>query len=425
MKSLLGWFAANPVAANLLMLLIVLGGIASLGQIEQEVFPRLNLNRILVTAEYPGASPVEVEQAVCIPIENALHDLEGAHRLDTAIEDDDCTVKVLVRAGYALEGVMNAVRARTQSLPRLPRAVEPIRVEEDRGDSDDGVIWMALYGPTDTLSLKRLGERIRSDLARLPGVEQAIDYGDLREEIAIQVSAVKLQQYGLTLADIAEAVRRTSIDLPGGAVKAPAGELVVRVEGQVRHAEAFADLILTTRADGMRVRLGEIATIVDGLQERWFEWHHDGQPGVGWSIHAKRNTVAVAREVKRYVEEQAPQLPKEIRLVTWWDDSQAFDERVRTLLEDGALGFALVFLVLALFLRTRVAFWAGVGILTSVLGAFWLMPLLNIPLNMFSLFGFLLAMGILVDDAIIVGESIHVRQAHGQPSPTFATHHPI
>jgi multidrug efflux pump subunit AcrB len=193
MKSLLGWFAANPVAANLLMLLIVLGGIASLGQIEQEVFPRLNLNRILVTAEYPGVSPVEVEQAVCIPIENALHDLEGVHRLDTAIEDDDCTVKVLVRAGYALEGVMNAVRARTQPLPRLPRAVEPIRVEEDRGDNDNGVIWVALYGPTDTLSLKRLGERIRLDLARLPGVEQAIDYGDLRDEIAIQVSAVKLQ----------------------------------------------------------------------------------------------------------------------------------------------------------------------------------------------------------------------------------------
>jgi multidrug efflux pump subunit AcrB len=295
MKSLVGWFAANPVAANLLMLLIVLGGIASLGQIEQEVFPRLNLNRILVTAEYPGASPVEVEQAVCIPIENALHDLEGVHRLDTAIEGDNCTVKALVRAGYALEGVMNAVRARTQSLPRLPRAVEPIRVKEDRGDSDDGVIWVALYGPTDTLSLKRLGERIRLDLARLPGVEQALDYGDLRDEIAIQVSAVKLQQYGLTLTDVAEAVRRASVDLPGGAIKAPAGELVVRVEGQARHADSFADLILTTRADGMRVRLGEIATIIDGLQKRWFEWHHDGEPGVGWEIHAKRNTVAVAR----------------------------------------------------------------------------------------------------------------------------------
>lgn len=413
MKSLLGWFAANPVAANLLMLLIVLGGIASLGQIEQEVFPRLNLNRILVTAEYPGASPVEVEQVVCIPIENALHDLESVHRLDTAIEGDNCTVKALVRAGYALEGVMNAVRARTQSLPRLPRAVEPIRVKEDRGDSDDGVIWVALYGPTDTLSLKRLGERIRLDLARLPGVEQALDYGDLRDEIAIQVSAVKLQQYGLTLTDVAEAVRRASVDLPGGAIKALAGELVVRVEGQARHADSFADLILTTRADGMRVRLGEIATIVDGLQERWFEWHHDGQPGIGWEIHAKRSTVAVARAVKQYVEEQALRLPEGIRLVTWWDDSQAFDQRVRTLLEDGVLGFALVVLVLALFLRTRVAFWAGVGILTSVLGTLWLMPLLDIPLNMFSLFGFLLAMGILVDDAIIVSERIHAHQARG------------
>jgi multidrug efflux pump subunit AcrB len=180
---------------------------------------------------------------------------------------------------------------------------------------------------------------------------------------------VKLQQYRLTLADVAEAVRRASIDLPGGAVKAPAGELIVHVEGQARHADAFADLILTTRADGIRVRLGEIATIIDGLQERWFEWHHDGEPGVGWEIHARRNTVAVARAVKQYVEEQAPQLPEGIQLVTWWDDSQAFDERVGTLLEDGALGFALVFLVLALFLRTRVAFWAGVGILTSVLGA--------------------------------------------------------
>jgi len=170
-------------------------------------------------------------------------------------------------------------------------------------------------------------------------------------------------------------------------------------------------LVLRTEADGSTLRLGEIASISDGLDERLAEWHHNGQSGQGFEIHADHDTIQVARRIKAYVKQTNAQLPEGLVLTTWWDDTEAYEERVRTLVEDGLSGFALVCLVLTLFLRLRVAVWAGIGILTSVFGALWLMPVVDVSLNMLSLFGFLLAMGILVDDAIIIGDSIHHRQS--------------
>lgn len=234
MRTLIAWMAANPIASNLLMLLIFTGGVLGLWNIEQEVYPRLHLSRVAVSASYSGASPPEVEQAVCIPIENALHNLEGVKRLDTKIDGDQCQIKVSVRPGHAFEGVMNSVRARTQSIPRLPKAVERVEATEDLGDDEDGVIWVALYGPSAAVSLKRFGKRVRADLARLPGVEKVYDYGLLRDEIAIQVSAAKLRQLGTSLADVAQALRNASIELPGGLIKSPAGDLSLRIAGQAR-----------------------------------------------------------------------------------------------------------------------------------------------------------------------------------------------
>ncbi len=179
--------------------------------------------------------------------------------------------------------------------------------------------------------------------------------------------------------------------------------------------------MIKTLPDGQKLRLEQIATIKDALQERLWAWHHNGETAQGWEVHTARDSVAVARQVKAKVEQLRQQLPPGVRLITWWNDSQAYDERIDTLLEDGLSGFLLVCLVLSLFLRVRVALWAGVGIFTSVLGAFWLMPALGVSLNMLSLFGFLLAMGILVDDAIIIGESVHSHQFEGRLSPLQAT----
>jgi multidrug efflux pump subunit AcrB len=410
-SGLIAWFASNPVAANLLMLLILFGGAGSLLVMDKEVFPRFRPHQVDIKAIYPGAGPLEIEESVCVRIEEAVYDLPGVKRLKSEITENECTVRVEVLPGHDKDQVMNAVRGRVQSIHRLPKSLEKIEVQPAYREGDDGVIWVALHGPTDPLTLKRLGDRIQADLARLPGVTLAYNYYDLPYEIAIEVSSERLRQHRLSVHEVAEAVRRASVDLPGGLVKSPAGELLLRVNGKAREGTSVGSLVLTTRPDGSRVLLRDVAVIKDGLEERLAEWHHNGETCQGWEIHAEHDAVEVARRVKRYVEETRGQLPEGLAIITWWDDSQAFDERTRTLIEDGASGFVLVCAVLTLFLRLRVALWAGVGILTSVFGAFWLMPVLGVSLNMLSLFGFLLAMGILVDDAIIIGESVHKRQA--------------
>ncbi|MFZ2406060.1 MAG: efflux RND transporter permease subunit, partial [Methylobacter sp.] len=414
---LLAWFASNPVAANLLMILIIIGGIAGFKAMDKEVFPRFNPQQIDITAEYPGAGPLEIEESVCVRIEEAVIDMPGIKRLNSEIQEGRCTVKVTILPDYDQDQAINSLRGRIQNIPRLPKNLEKIDIQPATRDGDDGVIWVALHGPTDPFTLQRFGEHIRADLERIPGVLRVRNYGEIPYEIVIEVASAKLNQYRLSLHDVTEAVRRASLDQTGGLVKTPSGELQLRVKGKAQDALSIGNLVLRTHADGTRLRLGEVAVIRDGLEEQLSEWHHNGETAQGWEIHTKYSAVEVARHVKDYVADRQPQLPEGLLMTTWWDDSQAYDERVRTLVEDGLGGFVLVCLVLTLFLRLRVAVWAGVGIFTSVLGALWLMPVLDVSLNMLSLFGFLLAMGILVDDAIIIGDSVH---SHQQAEPGLA-----
>ncbi|MDP3330939.1 MAG: efflux RND transporter permease subunit [Methylococcaceae bacterium] len=413
-KGLLAWFASNPVAANLLMLLIMIGGVVGYKLIDKEVFPRFNPHQINIVAQYPGAGPLEIESSVCIPIEEAITNVPGIKRLVAEIAQSVCTLKVFVLPDYDPEQVLNTLQGRVQSIPRLPKNLEKIEVIQALQDNDDGVIWVALHGPTDALSLQRYGEHIRADLERIPGISLVRNYYETPYEISIEVSAAKLQQYQLSLHDVTEAMQRASLDQSNGLVKTPAGELQLRVKARAQDATSIGNLILRTAADGKRLHLNDVAVIKDGLEERLSEWHYNGQPTQGWEIHTNHSAVEVARRVKEYVVEQQLHLPQGLEITTWWDDSQAYEERVRTLVEDGLGGFVLVCLVLTLFLRLRVAIWAGVGIFTSVLGAFFLMPALDLSLNMMSLFGFLLAMGILVDDAIIIGESVYAHQQEGE-----------
>lgn len=419
-RSLLAWFVANPVAANLLMLLIWLGGLAGLLAVEKDVFPRFSPQQFEITAIYPGAGPQEVETAVCIPLEEAIHDLPGVQHLDTNVFEGECQLKVSVLTGHPRDTVMNAARGRIDALTHLPSAVEKIDVREAQRDGDDGVIWVALYGEVEPLRLKALGDRIRAELSALPGVTQAVDYGRMNYEISVEVRTASLQQYGLTMEKVAAAIRHASLDLAGGTVKTPSGDLLLQVQGSARSGDSVGALVLSGLPDGGVLRIRDVATIRDGLGEKVLQWRHDGLPAQGWEIHAETNAIEVAGQVKAYVQQTAATLPEGVQLKTWWDDSIAFDQRIGTLLEDGLSGFVLVWLVLTLFLRARVAWWAGMGILTSVLGTLWWMPLLGLSLNMLSLFGFLLAMGILVDDAIIIGESVHSEQQKPDADPLSA-----
>lgn len=417
---ILAWFAGNPVAANLLMLLILAGGVLGMTEIDKEVFPRFGSRQIEVIAVYPGTGPAEIEESVCIPVEEAIYDLPGIKHLHDEISNDRCTLTVEIHAGYDLEQAMALIRGRIQALQRLPKQLEKIDVQPAGRKDDDGVIWVALHGATDAFTLQKFGDLIQEQLAAIPGVSKALNYGQKNYEISITVAPEQLRRYQLTLDEVAQAIRKASVDRPGGLIKNPDGELQLRVNSLAKNSAALGALIIKTLPDGSRLRLDQIAGIEDGLEEQLFEWRHNGETAQGWEVHTRQDSVAVARKVKAYVEDMRGKLPEGLSLITWWDDSQAYDERIETLLEDALSGFVLVFLVLALFLRLRVALWAGIGIFTSVLGAFCLMPLLDISLNMLSLFGFLLAMGILVDDAIIIGESIHSRQTEGGEMPLQA-----
>jgi len=409
-SGLLAWFASNPVAANLLMMLIFLGGLSSYSVINTEVFPQFSPPVIEIAAVYPGAGPQEIEDAVCTHIENAVFDIEGIKQLDTKILPAQCLITIKVSPEYDKHQVINTVRSRVQSIQRLPKNLEPINVILGGRENDPGIIWVALHGPTDTLTLKHYGDQLQQQLAAIPGVARATNYGAIAYEITIEVPSSKLHQYRLSLHDITEAMQKASIDLPAGLVKNPAGELLLKINGKATTIAELAALPLKIQADGTRIKLSDIATIKDGLEENLSEWHHNGENAQGWEIHADHDAVKVAQRVNDYVKKMQPQLPQGLSLKTWWDESRAYHERVSTLVEDGLSGFALVCLVLTLFLHFKVAIWASIGILTSIFGALWLMPLLDVSLNMLSLFGFLLAMGILVDDAIIIGDSIYNQQ---------------
>jgi multidrug efflux pump subunit AcrB len=419
-SGLLAWFAGNPVAANLLMLLILAGGVLGIIDVDKEVFPRFSPHQIQIRAIFPGAGPSEIEESVCIPIEEAIHDVRGIKHLHGEIRGDTCTIGVEILPDRSREQMMALLRGRVQAIPRLPKQLEKIDILPATRDNDDGVIWVALHGATDAFTLQRYGDRIQEQLAAIPGVGRVRNYGEIGYEIGIEVAPEQLRKYRMTLDEVSEAVRKASIELPGGLIKNPDGELLLRVNDRAKDAAAVGALPVKTLPDGTRLRLDQIAAVKDGLEERLYTWRHNGQTAQGWEIHTEQDSVAVARQVKATVEAIRGKLPEGLRLITWWDDSEAYDERIATLLEDGLSGFILVCLVLTLFLRLRVALWAGVGIFTSVLGAFWLMPALDLSLNMLSLFGFLLAMGILVDDAIIIGESIHSRQSEGGEAPLTA-----
>ncbi len=408
-SGLIAWFAVNPVAVNLLMLLIWVGGITSLWSIDKDVLPSLASEGIEITALYPGAGPSEVEKSVCIPLERAVFDLPGIKDLSSESTEGKCTVRTGIKEGYNLQSLMSAIRMRTLTISQLPKAVDRIKVQES--NAGKLLINVILFGSTDELTLKQVGQGIRDDLLRIPGVIRLADFtAEAPYEVSAQISSTRLQQLQLSLGEVAEAVRQTSLDLPGGVLKSPAGELLLRTEGKAENGETLARLPLIVGSDGKLIRLGDVAHISDGLAEHWAEARFQGQPAYGIEVFARNNTVEVAERVKTYVAERSARLPEGLQLGTSWDSSVSFTQRIDTLVKNGLSGFLLVFIILMIFLHTRVAVWAALGILTSVLGALWLMTFFGISLNMLSLFGFLLAMGVLVDDAIVIGENIHSLQ---------------
>ena len=419
MKGIISWFARNSVVANLLMISIVGAGLMSVvgipglsgSSILLEVFPEISVDIVSVQVDYRGAAPEEVEEGICIKIEEAVQDLEGIKKITSVANEGSGSVNVEVQIGYNVSDLVDDIKTRVDAIDTFPDEAEQPVIREVTNRTQ--VINVSVSGDTDELSLKRLGERVRDDLLNIDGITQ-VDLKNARPyEIAIEVSEEDLRRYNLTFDAVANAVRVASLDLPGGSVKTTAGEILLRTKGQAYIGREFEELTLITRPDGSRIELGDVAKVVDGFEETDNYSFMDGKPSVMVQVFrvGDQNAVDIVDKVYEYIAYTQPTLPEGIELTAWADSARILKGRMDLLIKNAQTGLLLVFIVLALFLRLRLAFWVTLGIPISFLGTLALMPTLDVSINMISLFSFILVLGIVVDDAIVVGESVFEQQA--------------
>jgi multidrug efflux pump subunit AcrB len=412
-KAVIGWFAGNHVAANLLMLLLVVGGLAAVPSILLKTFPDIDVDMITVSVEYLGAAPEEVEEGVCVRIEEAIEGISGIDEIRSTAMEGVCVVTVELLTGTDVGQAMDDAKTRVDAIDTLPEETErPIVSEVVMRRS---VIDLALSGPAGERTLKEVGQRLRDQLAALPEITQVTLSGTRPYEISIEVSEESLRRFGLSFDQVAQAVRRSSLDLPGGSVKTTGGEILLRTKGQAYRGPEFEELVVLTRADGSRVRLADVAVVLDGFEDSDQAAFFDGERAVLLRVMrvGDQDGVEIAGAVKRFVEEARGRLPEGLQLTVWQDSTQMLRSRLELMLKNGRSGYVLVLFVLALFLRPRLAFWVSLGVPISILGGLLLFPALSISINVVTSFAFILVLGILVDDAVVVGENVHTHQERG------------
>ncbi len=410
MKSAIAWFAHNHVAANLLMLLLIVGGLVAIPSIQQKSFPDINIDMVQIGVPYLGAAPEEVEEGVCIRIEEEIFGIEGIEKITSSAAEGACGVTAELLDGYPIDRALSEIKNAVDSISTFPVETEKPVIKHIVIKRDAAQI--ALSGDVDEDALKVIGEQVRDELASLSGITQ-VDLTNARDyEISVEVSEASLQRYGLTFAQVADTVRRGSLDRPGGSIKTESGEVLLRTKGQAYVAEDFERLVVLTREDGTRLLLGEVARIVDGFEDDDRYASFDGKPAVLVKVYrvGDQRVLEVAQKAKDYVAAVGARLPEGITATFWQDGSRALRDRLDILIRNGLSGFVLVFVVLALFLRLRLAIWVSIGVPLSILGAFALFPPLDLSIDVISLFAFILVLGLLVDDAIVVGENIHRHQ---------------
>ena len=414
MRGMIDWFSRNTVAANLLMLLIIVSGVIAALNVKEEVFPEFELDMINITVPYLGAAPEEVEDAVSVRIEEAIQGLDGIKQITSTASEGSGSVVVELELGADARKVVDDIKGRVDAIDTFPAETEKPIVREMTARNQ--VVDIAISGQTDEFTLKTIAERVRDELGSYPEVSQVDIVSARPYEIAIEVSETALRRHGLTFADVARAVRRTSLDLPGGSVRSVSGEILLRTIGQAYRGDEFERLVLMTRADGTRLLLGDVATVVDGFAETDQFARFDEAPTIMVSVFrtGDQSALDIGDLVGDYVERTQALLPDGISITVWQDSSQILRSRLTLMFRNGLTGFALVFVLLALFLELRLAVWVSLGIPISFLGAIALLPWLDVSINDISSFAFILVLGIVVDDAIIVGENIFTHQErHG------------
>ena len=414
MKGMIDWFARNSVAANLMMAFILVSGILATMSVKEEVFPEIELDRIQVQVPYLGAAPEEVEEAVNVRIEESIQGIDGIKQIQSTASEGMGSVMIEMDLGADARRVVDEVKSNIDAITTFPIETEKPIIRELTNRQQ--VVDIAVSGDVDPFTLKQVTERVRDELTAIPEITQVDIVSAPPYEISIEVSEDDLRRHGMTFDQVANAVRRSSLDLPGGSVRTERGEILLRTIGQAYRGAEFENLVLWTRPDGSRLHLGDVATVVDGFEETDQYARFDVEPTMMVSVFrtGEQGAIELAGLAAAYVEEAQARIPEGVTLTIWQDSAKMLGNRLSLMLRTGVAGFALVFLVLALFLELRLAFWVSLGIPISFLGAIALMPGLDVSVNVLSLFAFVLVLGIVVDDAIIVGENIYRHQEeHG------------
>jgi len=408
MNSLIVWFARNRVAANLLMGLIVLTGLyVMLTQVPVESSPQYERSRLYVKFNYPGGTPEDIEKSVVSRIEEAIYDLPGITELRSISSEGTGSVTMQTADGYEYREVMDDIQTRVDLINDLPDEVENLEVGIMSRRFE--VISVAVSGDLPEAELRELGKNVRDQIANLPGITQVDLVGIRPYEISIETTEQLLQKYNLSITDLVNAVRQSSIDLPAGAIKTGDSELLVRTKGQRYTATEFSNIIVKTDMNGARLYLGDVANIHDGFIDLPVLSRFNGQPAVMIEVYrlGHQDALQISKTVKEFIKTAQDTMPPGVQLEYWRDRSKYINSRIASLIQTAIQGALLVFIVLTLFLRMELAFWVVLGIPVSIIGAFSFMPLFDVTINYTSIFAFILVLGIVVDDAIVTGENIY------------------
>ena len=414
MRTAINWFANNPVAANLAMIILLLGGAFGALTTNQEEFPSIDIGMVQIHVPYLGAAPIEAEKAVCVRVEESIEGLEGIDKVRSAATEGMCGVYAELKMDAQEIAVLNEIKSRVDGINSFP--VETEKPVISKLTMAKRVLQIAVSGNTDERTLKEIARELRDEISAINGIS-LVNVSYVRPyEISIEISELELRRYGITLNQVSQAIRSSSFDMPGGTIKTNNGEILIRTTGQAYWGAEFEEVVVVTKKDGTRVTLGDIATIRDTFEEGDLVAEFNGVRGVVVNVSqvGKEDLMQIARDTKVVVDKFRANLPKEISLDIWIDTSEELRERMNVLLKNAGGGLILVLIILTLFLKFKIAMWVAIGIPVALLGTLAFLPLFDMTISTMTVMAFILVLGIVVDDAIVVGERIYGHEQLGK-----------
>jgi len=412
-KGPLAWMVDHGVAPNLMMALFIIGGLMASLAIKKEVFPEFETEIVQVIISYPGATPEDVEQSLLLPVEAAIADVEGIDELTASASEGSGVVSATLIDGVDVMRAYQDIQQSVNAITTLPAAADPPRFT--LAGRSRSVVSLQVYGNVGLAALHDAAENVRAELQATSGISRAELSGNREREIQVHLDDEAIERYGLDHQQLASRIAEEALDLASGQLTTDEGEWLIRYQGRRNSAEEFAELPILTTAQGAPVMLGDIARVSEGFAETDREEFYNGQPGLSVDVYqiGDQTPTGISNAVYGELERLRANLPDGVSLDVSRDSSEVYEDRLSLLLKNAWMGLALVLILMALFLEARLAFWVTLGIPTAFLGAMLFLPWVGVSLNMMSMFAFIIALGIVVDDAIMVGENIYSYREQG------------